>query len=41
MASQVYGIENKELPLVNMNIVIDGGVAQDNISLPGVAINGC
>ncbi len=33
----VYGIENKELPLVNMSIVIDGGVAQDNISLPGVA----
>ena len=33
----VYGIENKELPIVNMSIVIDGGVAQDNISLPGVA----
>ena len=33
----VYGIENKELPLVNMSIIIDGGVAQDNISLPGVA----
>lgn len=34
---KVYGIENKELPLVNVDIVIDGGVSQDNISLPGVA----
>jgi zinc protease len=33
----VYGIENRELPLVNMSIIIDGGVARDNISLPGVA----
>lgn len=34
---KVFGIENKELPLVNMNIVITGGVSQDKISLPGVA----
>jgi Predicted Zn-dependent peptidases len=33
----VYGIENKELPLVNMNIIIDGGVSQDYLNLPGVA----
>ena len=33
----VYGIENEELPLVDMNIAIDGGVSQDVISLPGVA----
>jgi zinc protease len=33
----VYGIQNKELPLVNMSIVIKGGVLQDNINLPGVA----
>jgi zinc protease len=33
----VYGIENKELPLVNMNIIIDGGVSQDYLTLPGVA----
>lgn len=33
----VYGIENRELPLVSMDIVFDGGVSQDNISLPGVA----
>jgi zinc protease len=33
----VYGIENKELPLVDMRIVIDGGAAQDRIDLPGVA----
>lgn len=34
---QVYGIENKELPLVELNMIIDGGVEQDKISLPGVA----
>ncbi|MCX6335002.1 MAG: pitrilysin family protein [Bacteroidia bacterium] len=33
---KVYGIENKELPLVNIEIVIDGGYSQDDISLPGV-----
>jgi zinc protease len=33
----VYGIENSELPLVDMSIVIDGGRLQENISLPGVA----
>jgi len=34
---EVYGIENKELPLVSMNIVIGGGVSLDKIELPGVA----
>jgi zinc protease len=34
---KVYGIENKELPLVNISIVIDGGYSQDDITLPGVA----
>lgn len=34
---QVYGIENKELPLVEINLAIDGGVYQDKVSLPGVA----
>jgi len=34
---EVYGIENKELPLVNISMVINGGVSQDDISLPGVA----
>ena len=34
---QVYGIENKELPLVEMSLVINGGVQQDKIELPGVA----
>jgi zinc protease len=33
----VYGIEQKELPLVNMDLVIDGGICQDDIALPGVA----
>jgi len=33
----VFGIENKELPLVNMNLIIDGGISQDILSLPGVA----
>jgi zinc protease len=34
---QVFGIENKELPLVEFRMVIDGGVLQDKIDLPGVA----
>jgi zinc protease len=34
---KVYGIENKELPLVDVSFVFDGGVSQDNVSLPGVA----
>jgi zinc protease len=34
---KVYGIENKELPLVTMSIVIDGGVSQDKTDLPGIA----
>jgi zinc protease len=34
---KVYGIENPELPLVNMNIVIEGGADQDKIRMPGVA----
>ncbi|HUX57002.1 MAG TPA: pitrilysin family protein [Bacteroidales bacterium] len=34
---QVYGIENRELPLVSINMAINGGVYQDDISLPGVA----
>jgi zinc protease len=33
----VYGIENKELPLVEMNVVFNGGISQDVLSLPGVA----
>jgi zinc protease len=34
---QVYGIENKELPLVELSLVINGGVLQDKTDLPGVA----
>jgi zinc protease len=34
---KVYGIQNKELPLVYMSIVIEGGALQDNVTLPGVA----
>ncbi len=34
---QVYGIQNRELPLVEINVVISGGVYQDKIDLPGVA----
>lgn len=34
---KVYGIQNKELPLVELSLVIDGGVLQDNTDLPGVA----
>lgn len=33
---EVYGIQNKELPLVNIIMVINGGVSQDGIGLPGV-----
>jgi len=34
---RVYGINNTELPLVNIKVTIDGGVLQDNTALPGVA----
>jgi zinc protease len=34
---KVYGIQNSELPLVNISIQIQGGVLQDDINLPGVA----
>lgn len=34
---KVYGIENRELPLVEVSLVIDGGIMQDDITLPGVA----
>ncbi|MBK8883869.1 MAG: insulinase family protein [Bacteroidales bacterium] len=34
---RVYGIQNKELPLVDMGIEINGGVYQDRLDLPGVA----
>ena len=34
---QVYGIENKELPLVELSLVINGGVHQDVTDLPGVS----
>jgi len=34
---KVYGIQNKELPLVNISLVISGGVYQDKTELPGVA----
>ena len=34
---KVYGIENKELPIVEMSVVIDGGIQQDKLQLPGVA----
>lgn len=34
---EVTGIENKELPLVDVRLVIDGGVQQDSLALPGVA----
>jgi zinc protease len=33
----VYGIQNKELPLVDISLVINGGIYQDKIDLPGVA----
>jgi zinc protease len=34
---RVHGIQNKELPLVDMSIEINGGVYQDQVELPGVA----
>lgn len=34
---EVCGIQNKELPLVDISIVINGGALQDNIVLPGVS----
>ncbi len=34
---RVYGIENKELPLVDFSLIINGGIQQDKIDLPGVA----
>jgi len=34
---EVLGIQNKELPLVELRMVINGGVLQDKIDLPGVA----
>jgi zinc protease len=34
---QVYGISHTEVPLIQYNIVIDGGHMLDDISLPGVA----
>jgi len=34
---RVFGIQNKELPLVEISVVIDGGVLQDKTDLPGVA----
>jgi len=34
---QVFGIQNKELPLVELSLVITGGVMQDKTELPGVA----
>jgi zinc protease len=34
---EVAGIVNKELPIVNINLVINGGISQDRLDLPGVA----
>jgi zinc protease len=34
---EVFGIQNKELPLVEINLVINGGAFQDKLALPGVA----
>lgn len=34
---EVSGIENRELPLVEVRLMIDGGVSQDKLDLPGVA----
>jgi zinc protease len=34
---RVSGIQNKELPLVELNLSIAGGTFQDNVALPGVA----
>ena len=35
---EVAGIQNTELPLVNINISINGGISQDRLDLPGVAV---
>ncbi|HVN57550.1 MAG TPA: pitrilysin family protein [Bacteroidales bacterium] len=34
---EVAGIVNRELPLVSINLVINGGINQDRLDLPGVA----
>jgi zinc protease len=34
---RIYGIENKELPLAQISITIDGGIKQDRIDMPGIA----
>ena len=34
---QVYGISHTEVPLIQYNIVIEGGHMLDDISAPGVA----
>ncbi|NNE67971.1 MAG: insulinase family protein [Pyrinomonadaceae bacterium] len=34
---RLYGIESTEVPLVNFNIVVDGGQLQDSVKKPGVA----
>lgn len=34
---QVHGIVNKELPLVQLNLSINGGMSQDRLELPGVS----
>lgn len=34
---KVYGIQNMELPLVNMSLILTGGAYQDRIELPGVS----
>lgn len=34
---EVYGTENRELPLVSMSVVIAGGALVDDITMPGVA----
>lgn len=34
---KVFGITNSELPLITMSLTIDGGILQDDISMPGVA----
>jgi len=34
---RIFGIQNPELPLVNINLVIDGGAYLDKTELPGVA----
>jgi zinc protease len=35
---EVAGIQNSELPLVNISININGGISQDRLDLPGVAV---